>query len=256
MNPVFTRQDFVVARKNEGRQNARTADSLLHKHLASGDIVHLRRGLFAHAATEPDPFLVAAKLAPDATIAYHAALQFHGNAYSVWHRYLVLTRADLRPFSLDGNDFIGVAPPRPLARLKDLGGLIRDEPHAGHTVRVTTLERTLVDVLDRPHLGGGWEEIWRSLESVDFFDLDEVVAYALKLKTAATVARVGYFLDQHREQLFVEDKHLAPLKKRAPRQAIYLDAKNRKGGTLVKPWNLIVPERVLQRAWEEPDVVA
>ncbi len=42
-------------------------------------------------------------------------------------------------------------------------------------MRVASLERTLVDVLNRPRYPGGWEEVWRSLESVAFFDLDRVV---------------------------------------------------------------------------------
>jgi predicted transcriptional regulator of viral defense system len=106
-------------------------------------------------------------------------------------------------------------------------------------------------VLDRPQLGGGWEEIWRSLESVDFFDLDAVTDYALKLDTVITIARVGYFLDQHREQLFVTDEHLKTLLVRAPRQPLYFDQRTRQGGTLVKRWNLIVPKRVQDRSWEE-----
>ena len=36
----------------------------------------------------------------------------------------------------------------------------------GLPIRVTGLERTLVDVLDRPALAGGWEEAWRSWEGV------------------------------------------------------------------------------------------
>ena len=40
---------------------------------------------------------------------------------------------------------------------------------AGIQIRVTNLERTLVDVLDRPNLSGSWAEIWRSLESIEFF---------------------------------------------------------------------------------------
>ena len=35
-------------------------------------------------------------------------------------------------------------------------------------------------------------------ESVEFFNLDRVVEYALLLKNATTVARVGFFLEQHR----------------------------------------------------------
>ncbi len=63
----------------------------------------------------------------------------------------------------------------------------------GLEVRVTGLERTLVDVLDRPYLSGTWEEIWRSFDSVDFFDLDKVVEYSILLGNAITAAKVGFF---------------------------------------------------------------
>ncbi|MDO8723214.1 MAG: hypothetical protein Q7J31_13475 [Syntrophales bacterium] len=55
-------------------------------------------------------------------------------------------------------------------------------------VRVTGLERTFVDVLYRPDLSGSWEEIWRSLETVEFFDLDKVAAYVVLLGNATTAA--------------------------------------------------------------------
>ncbi len=115
---------------------------------------------------------------------------------------------------------------------------------------MTTFERTLVDVLDAPDLGGGWEEVWRSLEMVEYFDLAAVVAYALKVGSALTAARVGFFLEQHRESLFVEEQHLKSLRGHAPRQPSYFDRK-REPGRLVKAWNLVVPERVIDRAWEE-----
>jgi predicted transcriptional regulator of viral defense system len=141
-------------------------------------------------------------------------------------------------------------PPKALLDLPEFGGGIVSEAYAGGEVRVTTLERTLVDVRDAPDLGGGWEEIWRSLEMVEYFDLDAVVAYALELGSALTIARLGFFLEQHRDGLFVEDRHLAPLQEHAPKQPRYLD-KTREHGRLVKPWNLVVPERVINRAWEE-----
>lgn len=108
-----------------------------------------------------------------------------------------------------------------------------------------------MDVLHRPAVGGGWEEIWRSLEMIEFLDLDAVIAYALLLlDSATTVARVGVFLEQHRERLFVEDAHLERLVAHAPKDPRYLDV-SRQPGRLVHPWNLIVPERVLERRWGE-----
>jgi hypothetical protein len=85
---------------------------------------------------------------------------------------------------------------------------------------------------------------------VEFFDLDAVTEYALRAGSALTVARVGFFLEQHREALMVEDLHLEALREKAPSQAAYLDPA-RAPGRLVSAWNLIVPEEVLARSWEE-----
>lgn len=254
---MFTHEDYLTAYRHRPDRSLRTADSLLLRHVKAGTILRVRRGLYAAVPAgsraksfQVDPFLVATKLAPDAAVAYHAALQFRGKAYSVWHRFAILSRTQARPLTFQGNDFVTLRPPRALAKLPDLGGGIVSEPHAGGTVRVTTFERTLVDVLDAPDLGGGWEEIWRSLEMVEYFDLDAVVTYALKLRSAVTAARVGFFLDQHREALSVEERHLRALHDGAPRQPSYLE-RRREPGRLVKSWNLVVPERVLNRAWAE-----
>lgn len=255
-HPVFTHAEYLAAHGEGRARSPRTADSLLSLHVDAGRLLRVRRGLYAVVPSgvapeefRADPFLVATKLATDAAVAYHAALQFHGKAYSVWHRFSVLTAAHVRPFTFQGNELVAVAPPKAVRDLPDFGGGVVTESYAGGEVRVTTLERTLVDVLDDPALGGGWEEVWRSLEMVEYFDLDAVVQIALA-RSALTVARVGWFLEQHREMLFVEDRHLQPLREHAPRQPRYLDAK-RESGTLVKPWNLVVPERTLRRTWAE-----
>ncbi len=252
-HPVFTQAEFAALKA--GSRSPLTAQNLLAHHTASGRLVRVRRGLYATAPrgvapgdARPDSYLLATKLAPDAVVAYHAALQFHGKAYSMASRLPYLTLRRLRPFHFRGDTFVAVRFPLPLRRLVDFGGGILEQPHAGGRVRVTTIERTFVDVLDAPEHGGGWEEIWRSLESVEFFELGAVVDYALKLDSSLTVARVGFFLDQHRESLMVEDRHLAPLRQHAPRQPSYLDRK-REPGKLVSAWNLVVPERILSRSW-------
>ena len=101
-----------------------------------------------------------------------------------------------------------------------------------------------------PSKGRGWEEIWRSLEMVEFSDLDAVTKYALRTGSALTAARVGFFLEQHREGLMVEDHYLDVLRKQAPSQPAYLDPA-REPGKLVPGWKLLVPKEVLSRSWEE-----
>ncbi|HSW29037.1 MAG TPA: hypothetical protein VLH75_06005 [Longimicrobiales bacterium] len=256
-HPVFRHDEFVEAHSGSGIRSALTSQAALKQHVAAGNLIHVRRGLYAvvppglkPGEAPVDPYLLTTKLTDDAVVAFHAALQFHGKAYSVWHRFHYLTRHRARPTSFRDAQFVPVLVPLELRSSPDFGGGVSERPYAGGIVRVTTLERTFVDVLDQLGKGGGWEETWRSLEMVEFFDLDAVVEYASKVGSALTSARVGFFLEQHREDLMVEEHHLDVLRKRAPAQLSYLDPA-RSPGTLVAGWNLVVSEQILQRSWQE-----
>lgn len=256
-HPVFRYDEFVAAHAGRGGRSRLTTTSVLKQHVAAGTLLHLRRGLYATVprGTDPqrhqvDPYLLATKLAGDAVVAYHAALQFHGKAYSVWHRFHYLTGIRQRRFAFRDLEFVPVQAPVALRNRPDLGGGVAEHRHMGGIARVATLERSLVDVLDAPERSGGWEEVWRSLEMVEYFDLDEVVAYTRALGSALTAGRVGYFLDLHREPLMVEPPYLEALRELSPAQPRYLDAR-RERGKLVPDWNLIVPEQMLARSWTE-----
>jgi hypothetical protein len=49
----------------------------------------------------------------------------------------------------------------------------------------------------------------------------------------------------------VEPGHLKPLQDLRPRQPHYLDRYRRKSGRLVAPWNLVIPQEVIDRQWGE-----
>ncbi len=257
--PVLTQADLRASLASAHSRNARTRETLLAYHVRKGHLDRVRRGLYlsvpAGASPETcpvDPYLLAAKMTDDAVLAYHTALEAHGKAHSIFERFYCLTSRRMRPSTFRSYHFESVRHPLALRRKHKEGFGVMTLDRSGLTVRVTTLERSLVDVMDRPLLGGGWEEIWRSLESVEFFDLGQVVEYALLLKNATTAAKVGYFLDQHRERLMVKEEHLQPLKQRRPKQPHYLDRGERTTGRLVKEWNLVVPAYVAGRSWEEP----
>ncbi len=255
---VFRFDEFRAAYHATGHRSPHTIGAVLKQHVAAGRLLNLRRGLYATIPEgesidrfQVDPYLVASRLSEDAVIAYHSALQLLGKAHSVSSRITYLTARRGKPFEFQGTRFVPVLVPRSLRTSPDFGGGLKNELRAGLTVRVTGYERTLVDVLDAPEYGGGWEEIWRSLESIEFFDLEFIINYALRLSSALTIARVGFFLEQHREALMVEDHHLQALQAHAPKQREYFERRQRKGGKLIHRWNLIVPKEVLERSWEE-----
>jgi predicted transcriptional regulator of viral defense system len=255
---VFTLAEFAEWYGSRRTTGQRTIEALLAYHAKSGHLVRLRKGLYAtvppgtKASEVPvDPFLVAGKMTPDAILAYHTALEFHGKAHSPTHEFFYLTSLSARPLEFRGQRFRAVHPPAALRSKRAESSNVLDADRLGLSVRVTNLERTMVDVLDRPHFGGGWEEIWRSLEGVEFFDLDAVVQYALLLANATTVAKVGFFLEQHREQFMVEDRHLEQLRKKTPHVPHYFSRGDRRSGKLAAAWNLIVPPEILDRRWQE-----
>ena len=216
----------------------------------------MRKGLYAvvQPGTEPertdvDPFVVCMKAVNDAVVAYHAALEFHGQAYSLHQEFQFVTGHNLKPFFFQNLRFRPVLAPKALRDGNELNAETQRRERGLFSIRVTTRERTLVDCLDRIDLVGGWEEAWRSLTAASVYDIDRIVAYTGKLANATTAARVGFFLELNRQALSVSDKMLAQLETMRPRQTHYLDSK-RTSGKYVARWRLIIPPEVLTQQWE------
>ena len=68
---------------------------------------------------------------------------------------------------------------------------------------------------------------------------------------ATTAAKVGFFLEQHRDTLMVDEAHLKTFRDRCPRRPHYMERRRRKAGRFVAAWNLVVPVEVYERSWEE-----
>ena len=257
-HPVFTGEELAEHLSSNGEAGTRTQESLIAYHTRAGHLLRVRRGLFAvippgaDGETYPvDPYLVAAKLTRDSVLTHHTALEFHGRAYSVWQQITYSASRPVEKLAFRFHVFQGTRFPEALRRLRKAHFDVLTRDRAGVPVRVASLERTLVDVLDRPQQSGGWEEVWRSLESVEFFNLDKVVEYTLLLDNSTTASKVGFFLDQHRESLMVDERHLQPLREMRPRQPHYLDRNRRGSGNLETAWNLVIPSEVAERSWAE-----
>jgi predicted transcriptional regulator of viral defense system len=255
---VFTVEELDVFLAGKDSSNRRTRNALLAYHRQQGRLLSVRRGLYAvvplgvsPGSSPIDPYLLAAKMSKHAVLAYHTALEFHGKAYSIYDQFYYLAKRKSIPVNFRSYEFRCVLIPKKLRdkRMESFG--VNRAERAGVDVRVTSLERTLVDILDKPDLCGGWEEIWRSLESVEFFDLNKVVEYTLHLENSTTVAKVGFFLEQHQDVLMVEEAHLKSLRELRPSTPHYLERSKRQKGRLVSDWNLVVPVSVLERSWAE-----
>lgn len=261
-HPVFTQKEFNQFLLSIGSTNPNTQRELLAYHLKKQHIVRIKRGFFASSPYAlrgsienfpVDPYLIAGRINQNTVIAYQSAFDLHGVSYSLHHQYLYLSDHSIRSFTFDEADFICLAFPKTLVEHDATQFEVVSVDRQGLAVHVTSLERTIVDVLDRPNYGGGWEEIWRTAEYIPILNFDKIIKYAELLNNATTIAKLGFFLEQFKEQFGIDEHTLKYLESKKPSGMHYLERSKRESGTCLQRWNLIVPNYILERAWEEPN---
>lgn len=250
---LFTRAELTAALR--GRAPATVAQHLA-RWRRQGRIVRVKQGVFVRrdkpgALNAPPDFIaLASRMAPDAAVAYHTALEAHGFAQSLFERFTFVTWTKAKPVVFQGRRFV---PVRPRAGLLSAN---RGEPWIAHLertgveIRATSIERTIIDVLDRLDLAGGVEEAWRSLRSVPAVDPESLEHYVTALGSSLVAAKVGFFLESRRQDLAVPEGLLKRLQKRIPTTPVYMDRRRR--GRVVARWALVVPEELLADSVEEP----
>ena len=242
---VFTRGELAAVLRSRGLAEA-TVASHLARWTRQGRVIRVKRGVFVRAGAPVDYVALASRMASDAAVAYHTALEVHGYAQSVFERLTFVTWTGAKPTTFKGRRFVPVRPRAPL-RAADRGERwIERAERAGVEIRVTDPERTVVDVLDRPELAGGIEEVWRSLASAPAVDPASLEDYVILLGGRTLAAKVGFFLESRREELVVPDAVLRRLQARAPRSPVFMD--RRRKGRLVSRWALIVPPELLSES--------
>lgn len=259
--PVFTGSELASYLRRRGVADPRSsAVELGEQWCGAGRVVAVRPDVFAvvgegrdPARFQPWPYLVAVKLAPDAVLSHRTAVDFWGYSYTMWYEYVY---SATRPVPETGYGMVwytGTRHPDPLIEqgIPHHGVVERD--YAGGTVRVTTMERTLVDVMAVPRLGGPGMKIWRTLARADPYDLDAVAAYCDLLEPEAELrAKIGFF-DHNRHLWDIDDSALDPF--RTPRRRdgprYHLNAGTSRPCRFVEEWNLEVPVDVFERWWED-----
>ncbi len=252
-NKIFTFEKFAKAMGNP----TPTCRTMLINHVKTGNVVRIKQGLYATipSGADPskypvDPYMIISALADDTIIAYHSALQFHGVAYSMHFQHVFQSIHRMREFIFRQDRFKAVRHPESLPELKRSFYVDYIDYH-GMVVRVTSLERTVVDTLDRINISGGLEEVWRSLNNINEVNPENIIKYALLLNNATTIAKVGFYLRLRQADWKIEEKFFDKLKTKLPRSPHYLDRKNRTDGKYFKEWRIVVPNDLIDQNWEE-----
>lgn len=257
-HPVFTTEEVVRFHRAQCSGKPGTLRVLLMRHHARGRLIAVRRGVYAtvpagHTADKlpVDAYQVASRLAPDAVLGYHTALELHGLAHSVFSRLQFLTHSAARACTFRDVAFEPVRVPKALSGQRDGSIGVTRVQRMGLDIRITTIERTCVDSLDRPDLCGGWEEVMHSVDAVEQLDVESLIQYTLKLHSATLAAKVGWFLEINADRLGVTAHQLDRLRAHRPKSRQYVDREYPYGHRAARGWNLLLPMELAERHWRE-----
>lgn len=260
-HPVFRVDELHQWKQDNGySDDAAATYQAIQYYLRTGRLLRVRRELYAVVppnetpeTVSVDPYLIAGKASDDSVLSYHTALSLYGNTYSFTENYCFLTAKKVKPFDFSGHYFQPTSIPTDLVKSKNEMTEVVTIDRQGVGVNITSIERTFVDVLDRIELSGGWEEIVRSIDTIGALNIDKIVEYSLLLNRKLVNAKVGYFLELRKGAFAPREGQLDKLIKCLPSSPMYASRKKNGAFSLIKKWNLLLPDSVINRTWEDPN---
>ncbi len=259
-NPIFRIEQFTAFKAQAGTQKRAAIQQALQYYLRKKRIISIRRGLFAVVPPGTsadnlniDPYALAGMLTEDSVLSYHSALELHGFAYSLFRKQTFKTKHKIKSFEFGETLFQPVYHKRFVQAPHLYKSFTVSINRNGTDIRMTSLACTYVDVLDRPELCGGWEEVYRCLSSISVLPIDDAIKYCLALESPVLCAKLGFFLEQREGAFAVSQENLNLLLSHRPKSPYYLAGKSKEPSRYHKKWNLMIPESHLSKAWEEPN---
>ncbi len=232
---------FSVADVEALTGNVHTARSMLARLMDKGYVRKIRNNMYSavNPATEgvvASKYQIACAINDSAYLTHHTAFEFYGLANQVYYEVYVASEPRFRDFDFEGITYRRVAP-----RINV--GVV--EPRTTQGVRVTDLERTVIDSIKDVEKIGGFEELMNCLSLVHYLDEAKLRAYLDAYGVQALYQRAGYLLDYFREEMQLSQEFIEYCKNQVGKGTAYLLEEAKHRGVYVGEWGLVVPEGLL-----------
>ncbi|MCD8294622.1 MAG: hypothetical protein LUE27_07320 [Clostridia bacterium] len=207
-----------------------------------GEIRKIAGGLYCAVNSFTNSILaskyeIGTALRPGGYLAYHTALEYHGLAKPATDKVQVVGTRQENPVRIDGKEY------RTYLSSNDFG-IMETRGHA--PVRVTDLERTMLDCLDRLELAGGLQEVFKAISKVTFADEGKLLEYLELYDRKFLYKKTGYILSVI-DPPFISEGFMDTCRKRASLRID--DIRPSKGISTIfsKEWNLYVPASIAKK---------
>ncbi|TFG04510.1 MAG: hypothetical protein EU536_04480 [Promethearchaeota archaeon] len=186
-----------------------------------------------------DPIQVLKQLSEPYFVSHYTALDLYGLSQRSLNILYFTTTKNVKPLNQETYLIKPV-----IVRQKYFFGYIQINLE-NDLINVSDLERTILDIINRPDLAHGFEDVIKSILGIDQeINYSKLLDYLSKFNKKVLFQRIGYLFDTPaiKRQLNVPDDFLNKLK--AINYSINYFGFSREKGIYNKQWKLIVPTRI------------
>lgn len=214
----------------------------INSSMEKGLVAKIRKGLYAlvNPATGlvyVDKFMIGSAINESSYIAYHSALEFHGLANQVYNHIYIASDEYFSNFEYDGIGY---------ERVKNAiaSGVITVK--SSSDIKVTDLERTIVDCIDDIKRAGGEEELITALSYIKKLDYSKIIAYLKSYNKMNLCQKTAYLLEQFNDVLNIPEAFFNECEKNISKRVIYFLNDGNYGEVFYnKKWNIMAPRKLI-----------
>lgn len=129
-------------------------------------------------------------------------MEYYGIANQVFSNVFVGSLTRFNNFVFNDNEFIF----KSAKNIKFVNNIINEG------IKVSSLEKTIVDCIDNINLAGGIEEILNALEQIKYLNEKKILEILLDINKMVLYQKVGYLLELYNNQFEFSDDFLKNVK--------------------------------------------
>lgn len=222
--------------------NKKTADSFLNRYKLKGLILSVKKNLYVAISPETmapaaTPFEIASCINEHSYVSHHSAFTYYGMANQVSTQLYVSSQNRFNNIEFNGTSYVYV-------HHNINSGIVSPTPR----VRITDLDRTILDSIKDFTKIGGLEELLRCLLMVTFVDKTKLLSYLAEYKNQFLYQKTGYILSHYREEMKLSSEFFDECRKNIVQSKRYLypELKKDKSASYSREWGLCIPADLLK----------
>jgi predicted transcriptional regulator of viral defense system len=242
---LFTRNQLVRLVGNPD-----TAGSLIRNYLMHGYITRIRHDLYAVRSLEtrqalPDRFAIASYINDTSFVSHHSAFEYYGLANQVFNEMSVSSLKLFKTFEFEGVKYIDIPTRYSFGVTKP-----------SRMIRVTDLERTIIDNIKDFSKHGGLEELLRCLALIPFTDEARLLSYLVQYDIQFLFQKTGYILSHFQKTMKLSDDFFLACKERVGKSVRYLyEGIPHESTVYNQEWQILTPLDLMGAIDEGADAV-